>query len=166
MDTNNRASVNMVPITIRLTPEAYNAIKQIATDNHLSMAQTLRYAIDRNMEDYLSRIRYLDTEQGREIEKQITTLFDEVSRIKYELRRIGINYNQEIKLKQIREKYQARMKNSVFDMKLKLAEQQAKEEKQLMQEMHGLDIDELNRLMDRFEAISEQVSKTLWAVME
>ena len=70
---------------------------EIAKENGISKAQLIRYIVDNRMVDYLGSIKFIDSEQGEEIQQEIMSVMNELSAVKTELHRIGVNYNQEIK---------------------------------------------------------------------
>ena len=93
-----REGTSLVPITVRFSPDAYDAISDIADNHNMSKADLVRRCITGNLAEYLGSVRILDGDQVVEIRAAIRDLFDEVSQVKDELNRIGVNYNQEIHL--------------------------------------------------------------------
>lgn len=89
----------MQPITVRFTGQAYEAIGDIAKDNGVSKAEIVRMAAAGNLLDYLGVIRIVDKQDSAEIRSRIAELFDTASGIETELRKIGVNFNQYVKLK-------------------------------------------------------------------
>ena len=65
----------------------------------------MRILVTRNLGRHLEDIRIADEDEAAEIRRQISELFDAVSRAEDELRKIGVWYGQEVKMMQIREKY-------------------------------------------------------------
>lgn len=94
----------MKAITVRLSPDAYRAVCEIAYDNCVSKAEIVRMAMMGNLSRYLGDIRIIDKAESAELKGQIVRLMDATSRVEKELHRIGVNYNQEIKLKNIEHK--------------------------------------------------------------
>ena len=92
------------PITIRISIEAYNTVSSLAAEYHVKKADILRMAIDSNLEKYLGHIRYLDADQGRIINQNIIKLGNLLIDIRDQLRRIGVNFNREVKLRNIERK--------------------------------------------------------------
>ena len=93
-----REGTSLVPITVRFSPDAYGAISDIADNRNMSKADLIRRCVTGNLAEYLGTVRILDGDQVIEIRTAIRDLFDEVSQVKDELNRIGVNYNQEIHL--------------------------------------------------------------------
>ena len=93
-----RKGTSLVPITVRFSQNAYDAIGDIANTHNMSKADLVRRCVTGNLAEYLESVRILDGDQVIEIRTAIRDLFDEVSQVKDELNRIGVNYNQEIHL--------------------------------------------------------------------
>ena len=103
----------------------------------------------------------MDMEQGDEIKKQVTALFDVVSRIQVELNRIGVNYNQEIRLKQ----YERRLIANGFE-----GERLANildNERIKMQAGGGyrLDMEAVDDLIARYEEATKEVGEALCRIL-
>ena len=96
-DTQTSEATRLVRTEVRFTAEANEALDEIAKENGISKAQLIRYIVDNRMVDYLGAIRYIDPEQGEEIQTEIQELMNVLTAVKTELHRIGVNYNQEIK---------------------------------------------------------------------
>lgn len=96
-DTQTSEATKLVRTEVRFTAEANEALDEIAKENGISKAQLIRYIVDNRMVDYLGAIRYIDPEQGEEIQAEIQELMNALTAVKTELHRIGVNYNQEIK---------------------------------------------------------------------
>ena len=93
------------PITVRFTEDAWEAIRDIAESNGLSQAEVVRMATTGNLSRYLGDIRFVDQEQGEQIRSGVVDLVDTVSAIRVELNRIGVNYNQEVRVLNTEAKY-------------------------------------------------------------
>lgn len=146
------------PITVRFSEEAMQAIDELAREYEKPKAEIIRAAVDNRLEKYLGMICYIDAEQGAAIRKEIFALASEMQAIKAELRRIGINFNQEVKLRQIEKKQ--RGGNLYEQMQRKEAEKAA-----LMKENKTLDKAELERLMQRYEAAAEKAGDAICLIL-
>ena len=93
------------PITIRLPPDAIEALEDLSRRNLLSKTEIMRILVTRNLGRHLRNIKIIDKDEATEIRRQITELFDTVSRAEDELHRIGVWYDQEVKMMDIRAKY-------------------------------------------------------------
>ncbi len=96
-ETQRNGAEKLVRTEVRFTAEANKTLDEIAEENGISKAQLIRYIVDNRMVDYLGSIKFIDPEQGEEIQREIMSVMNELSAVKTELRRIGVNYNQEIK---------------------------------------------------------------------
>ena len=86
------------PITVRFTEDAWEAIRDIAEGNGLSQAEVVRMAVAGNLSRYLGDIKFVDPKQGEQIRRCVVDLVNTVSGIRDELNRIGVNYNQEVRV--------------------------------------------------------------------
>lgn len=92
-----QAEAQLQPVTIRFTPDAWQALRDVARQEGVSVAEVARLAITGKLGDYFGTVKCLDRAQAEEIRRQIAALGDAVSQIGIELNRIGINYNQEVR---------------------------------------------------------------------
>lgn len=92
------------PVTVRFTAGAYDAIQEIASEHGKSMADVVRKGFDMELVKYLDTIRYVDYDQGKAIQRQLMDLANIMQGISGQLRRIGVNYDQDVKLRQIAKK--------------------------------------------------------------
>lgn len=150
---------DLVPTTVRFTSAGMDAVNQLAKLNGISTAEMIRYIVDENLEKYLSKVVFVEHSDAVEFRKILHEVLTEMSFIKTELKRIGINYNQEMKLKQIENKY-SDIFISYEDMMLKDAE--IKEVKN----SESLSIEKLNSLMSRFEEASKKVGELVCLIRE
>lgn len=178
------------PVTVRFTGAAYDAICDIAHEQGMSMADVVRKGFDMELSKYLDSIIYMDYEQGKAIQKQLAVLSNQMQQILFELRRIGVNYNQEIRLQQIARKYNQQYEeiNQKYAKKIKkpawkesfddtrsrvnaqkeyetiLEDMEAtrqEEEAAVKQQSIELDVKVLDQLINRYEAATQKVSETL-----
>ena len=165
-DSNGQPNDKLIPITIRISAATYDTVSSLADEYHVKKADIIRLAIDGNLERYLGRIRYIDDAQAKVIHKNIITLGNVLIDIRDQLRRIGVNYNREIRLRNARRKkadVDARKKqaiknktNSIFMNTLNEESEIDKEIEDIMKDSKLLDRDELNQLIHRVE---EAISK-------
>lgn len=95
----------LLPITVRFTPDAWDAIRDIARSSCISQAELVRMAVSGNLGRYLGTVKVLDQGQAGELKEEITKLFSVMSEIRNELNKIGVNYNQAVKNLNIARKY-------------------------------------------------------------
>ena len=89
---------------VRLDDVTIEAVSEVAEENHKSFAEIVRMCVSGQLALYLSKIKYVDHDQGEEILKAVNRTANELEQIVSEIRRIGVNYNQEIRLQNIRKK--------------------------------------------------------------
>lgn len=95
---------NSKRITITFPSDTYETLQQFADDWEISFAEVVRLAVGGNLERYLGSVRYLNDNQGRQaldnqkrLTKKVTDIFNEMQGIRLQIRRIGINYNQQVR---------------------------------------------------------------------
>ena len=126
--TNKKESASkekLIPLTARHHESSYNAISELAEEFKVGKAVVVRMSTAGHLEKYLGQVRFIDEEQGRTINENIVSIGNIVSEIRNELRRIGINYNQEIKIRNIakqiaieNEAYKKQERYADLDMKI------------------------------------------------
>lgn len=172
--TNKKESASkekLIPLTARHHESSYNAISELAEEFKVGKAVVVRMSTAGHLEKYLGQVRFIDEEQGRTINENIVSIGNIVSEIRNELRRIGINYNQEIKIRNIakqiaieNEAYKKQEKYADLDMKMEHFNKIENLEKsmELMQtSATDLSKDELENLMERYEQASENLCNIL-----
>ena len=97
MDKMEQAEAQLQPVTLRFTPDAWQALRDVARQEGVSVAEVARLAITGKLGDYFGTVKCLDRAQAGKIREEVAELGNAVSRIGIELNRIGINYNQEIR---------------------------------------------------------------------
>lgn len=98
----NRKEKDSVRLSVTLPKKTHNYVKNLAEKNGMSIATVLNIALEYNLDNYFSNIRYIDSIQGEKIEKSALEIADNSRLILNNIKRIGINYNQELKLKMLR----------------------------------------------------------------
>lgn len=154
------AGSGLRPVTVRFSRGAWEAIRDLAAENGVPMAELVRMAVAGNLSRYLGDIRIVDKTQAAEIKKAIAALSDTVSKVEMELHRIGINYNQEIRLKQIERKY-GDMSRASLDARF----QKMQEEENVKADSANLSKSELDALISRYEQATKQVGDILCRIL-
>ena len=142
-ETQKSEAEKLVRTEVRFTPEANEALDEIAKENNISKAQLIRYIVDNRMVDYLGSIKFLDPEQGKNIRRDIMRVMNEVSAVKTELRRIGVNYNQEIK-----------NQNEMLKSGVTIAAAGG-----------YLDVQAIDKLIEKLDASMEKAGGALWRIL-
>ncbi len=81
-------------ITIRINSEVADVTDRLAEEYGVTRSDIIRLAVDNSLSAYLDRVRYMDPEQGKVINKNIITLGNVMAETLYNLRRIGANFDQ------------------------------------------------------------------------
>lgn len=158
-DTQTEKNERLVQLCVRFSPGAFDAIKGVAAVNHVSMAELVRMAVAGNMADYLGTVKILDRKQAVEIRELLREIMDEMVRIRLELNRIGVNYNQEVRLKNLEHKYKG--KYDLSDI-----QNMMREKDEIEQECRGFSKGDMDKLMGEYEAATQKVGEALWRIVE
>ena len=86
-------------ITVSFCEKTYNELCGLAKEYGMSLSAVTRIALEENLRIYFGKVRYIDREQADEIRKTLLEILDSCRKIYNEMNRIGVNYNQEIRLK-------------------------------------------------------------------
>lgn len=144
----------LVPITVRFTPGAMEAIGDVARRHNMTKAEIVRIAVDGKLSSYLGNLVYVDDRKAQKIYKEVSELGTELEKIRYELNRIGVNYNQEIRLKNIERKYAK--KSDYESIKRKEKEMDA-----VRSESLNITPRDLNAIIRRYESALAKASEQL-----
>lgn len=93
-------------ITVGFNEKTYNELCVLAKEFGMSLSAVTRIALEENLRIYFGKVRYIDREQAEEIRKTLIEILDNCRKIYNEANRIGVNYNQEIRLKNAEAKYE------------------------------------------------------------
>lgn len=148
----------MIATTVRFPEEATAVIRSVAAEHGCSAAELVRIATCGNIERYLGSMVYVDAEQGKQIEGMLRGILSEMEQTRRELHRIGINFNQRLKLENIERKMQS---SSSLTFKVNYMSEKIEIEKS----GNLLDKGELDALMGRFEAAAEKAGNGLWHIL-
>ncbi len=158
-EASEKENAKLIPITIRFRKDAYESLKTIARQNHLSISEVVRIVIDNRAISYLKSVWYVPEELGTEIQKEIFDVGTSLQDIRNEVNRIGVNYNQEIKLKNIEAKYGK--STDIYQMKRK--------EKELSEVKTGstsFTRKEFVGVLKKYESIAKKMAKNLNALLK
>lgn len=154
--------------TVRFTEEETKLIKQLADEYDLSDSQVIRLAMNGGMEEFLGNIQYVDKETGLAMKEAVMRCGNIMQSVQNELHRIGVNFNQALKLEYVRKKEEAldrEWKYGSVDARLGVSEKRKNLEKEKEEIESGtgtLSKEELDKLLERYEAATKEVSKLLW----
>lgn len=143
MDNENE----LIQVTTRLPLNVKEKIDNLAKSGGCSTAEIIRRLLDDSWKKYLDGVQYVDREQGEIIKELLGNVYTELSGMRTELHRIGVNYNQEVKLKNLENKY-AEGKISVLEL--------ANIRQSIVEECKGFSPEAINEIMDRFDRLVEE----------
>lgn len=152
---NETAAKSLVATTVRLPSNRVTIIKGFSKKYHTSFSEVVRVVVDNRLAKYFGIIHYCDFEQGEEIQKRIIEMQNSLCKMQRDIARIGVNYNQDIRLKQIERKY----KNQGFDMNLLTLRQN--ETNDVMKECSSFSQQDFTDLVVRFETAVAKLDETL-----
>lgn len=144
----------MIPITVRFTPDEYDAICYLADKYKMSKAEVVRLATDDRLIKFLGNLIYIDKEQGDKIVRLIGKTGTEIEKIRVELNRIGVNYNQELKLKNLKAKYEGRRDYEALQARIQ-------GENDIKKGINVVSERAIKNLINRFEALTKEVGDML-----
>lgn len=158
--------------TVRFTEEETELIKQLADEYDLSDSQVIRLAMNGGMEEFLGNVQYVDKETGLAMKEAVMRCGNIMHGVQDELHRIGVNFNQAVKLEHIRRKEEdldRDWKHGSADTRLGVIEKRKdleKEKEEILSGVCTLSKEELDTLLERYEAATKEVSKILWHTQE
>ncbi len=158
MDNKEKETNTLVPVSIRLSPEIMSVIDIIVANNGRSNSEILRLLVDKRLLWYVPKIHFVEHDDAEKYHKTLYALYSEMEGIRSELKRIGINYNQEIKLKHIKEQYKS-LKNDLDTIAM-----QAAEEEEIKKDC--LPAKDLDAIMNRYEEATKKVGEQLCRILE
>lgn len=152
-------------LSVGLSEKTYNELCELAEKYGESIASVIRLVIDKNLGDYFGTIRYIDREQAESILNVSMEISDLCRNILNNVRRIGINYNQELKLKNAENKYRSVMREAVGTYRMLEAKDEYDQAKAEI-EQTCFNKDELYELLSDFEAAAEKMGEVIWLIQE
>ena len=105
--SSKKAHVKLKQTKIRIPEETDAKIRKLAKECGFSIAFVIRALLEDRVNDYFGTINYSDKEQSDRIEELHREILKELRLIHNNIKRIGNNYNQEIRLKNEINKYTA-----------------------------------------------------------
>lgn len=149
----------LLPITVRFTVDAMDAIETIAKVHGKSKAEVVRLVVDNRLINYLSKCIILEHGDAEQVISVLGDTLSEMQSIKGELRRIGRNYNRALKLKEIERKMIERSGDVSATLKL------YDEKEKLLKEEGPLEPEKLEKLMARYERATQEAGEVLCRIL-
>jgi hypothetical protein len=137
----------LIQVTIRLPLKDKEKIDNLAKSGGCSTAEIIRRSVDGSLNKYCNGLQYVDLEQGEAIKKLVGSVYTELSDMRTELHRIGVNYNQEVRLQNL--------KKRLSEGKISISET-LKMHQSITEECKGFSPEAINEIMDRFDSIVEE----------
>lgn len=134
-------------VTTRLPYKDIETIENLAKSDGVSASEIIRCLVKNNLRKHFSTIQYADREQGEVIKKLLEKFFTEISGIRTELRRIGVNYNQEVRLQNLGKQFRTGEISMSETLKM---------HQYITEECKGFSPEAINEIMDRFDSIVEE----------
>ena len=157
---------NVVRMSVSMSADTHNTLSELAAEFHVSKASVVRHAVEKRLNDYLNNVRYIDHDKAEIIHNTATEIADNSRLILSNIRRIGINYNQELRLKNAEQKYLSVMQGSTISYD-RMAEAKDEYEKAKSEiENNCLNKEELNDLFTRFESVAEEMRELICLIQE
>ena len=157
MDNKEKETNTLDPVSVRLSPEILSVIDIIVANNGRTRSEILRLLTDKRLLWYVPKIHFVEHDDAKKYHKTLYALYSEMEGIRSELKRIGINYNQELKLKHIEQKYAGSSNYDDIEMK-------AAEEEEIKKDC--LPAKDLDAIMTRYEKATKEVGEQLCRILE
>ena len=163
------AREKMIPLNAYFTHAESKALKELSEAYGISLSSIIRHGTCGNVAKILGEIWYVDRQQAAEIDSHIVTLANIMKDIRVELHRIGVNYNQEIRLRQIEKKRaelaeQRRKTLSSGSLDWNVDDDDISLEdavKRIKSKSEPLSVEKLNELLTRYEVATQKASEAL-----
>ena len=97
MSDNKEKANKTSHVTLRLDSDTLLSIEQLAKEYQISKSEVIRLALTGSIEK-ASSVHYINNEQAKIINKNIIALGNVMVAVKDELRRIGVNFNQLVRI--------------------------------------------------------------------
>ena len=152
-----------------------DALDELASEYDMTPSQVFRLLVSHNLEKVMGRRLYVEREQGEEILKTVREAGNTLNGLGYEINKIGVNYNQDVKArnmqrkdaeltKKIQETNDTFLTESLLEQQWKLRSEMAK-----MSTVPGGGADGpqlVKQWLDRFDVKAKEVSDALWHIQE
>lgn len=137
-------------VSIRFTNEELQAIDKVALEHKMSRSEVVRLCVSGNVANMPS-VTITDSEKIAPILYELLT---EMQAVKNELNRIGVNFNQALKIAQAERCYKITKDYNAL-----------KEMTMLQHDKNLLNKDELNALMERYENATKKAGEQLCHIL-
>lgn len=162
--------VKLVKISARINEKVDEVMKDMAQEFGVPFSQVVRLAIDGHLEKYLGTVRYIDGDQGENIQRTVAIIANELQGIRNELNKIGVNVNQvakwnnlERQIERLNDEYKTATpvrKKEIQDRLMYLTRVQKSVN------WNYFSLFGVEKYLDRFDAVAERVGEQLWHTQE
>ena len=152
-----------------------DALDELASEYDMTPSQVFRLLVSHNLEKVMGRRLYVEREQGEQILKTVREAGDTLNGLRYEINKIGVNYNQDVKARNMQRKDAELTKKIQETNDTFLTERLLEQQWKLRSEMAkmstvpggGTDGPQLvKQWLDRFDVKAKEVSDALWHIQE
>ena len=152
-----------------------DALDELASEYDMTPSQVFRLLVSHNLEKVMGRRLYVEREQGEQILKTVREAGDTLNGLRYEINKIGVNYNQDVKARNMQRKDAELTKKIQETNDTFLTERLLEQQWKLRSEMEkmstvpggGTDGPQLvKQWLDRFDVKAKEVSDALWHIQE
>ena len=84
-------------ITVRFNSDVVGIIDELADEYRVSRSDIIRMAMDNTLSKHLDKVKFINTEQGKDINMNIVKLGNTMGEALYNIRKIGTNFDQLLK---------------------------------------------------------------------
>ena len=153
-----------VRVCVSLPTKTHEELCTLAKDYNYSVSFTARLAIEGRLEDYLGAVRYVDNEQAAKLKSTILEIEADCRKILNNIRRIGVNYNQELRLKNAENKYREIVSGKYTGEAARQAAYNEYENAKAEIKNTCFDKEELHKLLTGFEAAADKIGELVWHI--
>lgn len=166
----------LIPLTTRFKKSTHGIIRDLSIDYNESMAEVTRIATEESLDKYFSVIRWLDHEDAKVINHNIAVTAKLFKDAVFQLKKIGVNYNQDVQVKHLQRKideYNTKIQSlgpdephllmKYLDEQRTLMQQKEKLEAQIKD--HGLDVNVIENLVNQLTAATEKCGDELCRIL-
>ena len=169
-NTEEDEAIKLVKISARINEKVDEVMKDMAQEFGVPFSQVVRLAIDGHLEKYLGTVRYIDGDQGENIQRTMAIIANELQGIRNELNKIGVNVNQVAKWNNLErqiERLNAEYKTATPVRKKEIQERLMYLTRvQKSVNWNYFSLFAVEKYLDRFDAVAERVGEQLWHTQE
>lgn len=162
--------IKLVKISARINEKVDEVMKDMAQEFGVPFSQVVRLAIDGHLEKYLGTVRYIDGDQGENIQRTMAIIANELQGIRNELNKVGVNVNQVAKWNNLErqiERLNAEYKTATPVRKKEIQERLMYLTRvQKSVNWNYFSLFAVEKYLDRFDAVAERVGEQLWHTQE